>query len=404
MKLFYFGSVCDKEIFNETVNKSKVKPSASAQNFEYALIKGFSENQSVDITVASAESIAAFPKGNRLFLKKRRDKLTDRCFTSIIPAVNLPLLKQFGHSRGAARLLKKWLKENQDVGDKCVLVYGLYTAVAKKLLKVCRKNNCKIFAVITDIPATMFTYTNSKNIFKRLFSGAYRKKAIELQDKFDGYVFLTDAMSDAVAKDKPYVLVETIADTEIFNGLENVEKSSPKAIMYAGALYQKYGLDLILDTFEKIKSDCELWLFGSGDYEAEIIKRAESNAKIKFFGRVSRDEILKKEREATLLINLRNVKDEYTKYSFPSKMVEYMLSATPIVTTKLEGIPDEYDSYSYTTREVEPGKIAEYIDSILSKGKEQIRLLGERAKKFIIENKNSAVQTKRIADFLSEQL
>ena len=119
---------------------------------------------------------------------------------------------------------------------------------------------------------------------------------------------------------------------------------------------------------------------------------------------MSRDEILKKEREATLLINLRNVKDEYTKYSFPSKMVEYMLSATPIVTTKLEGIPDEYDSYSYTTREVEPGKIAEYIDSILSKGKEQIRLLGERAKKFIIENKNSAVQTKRIADFLSEQL
>ena len=71
MKIFYCGSVCGGDVFNKTVAESKVKPSASAQNFETALIKGFSACDGVEVTVASAESIAAFPNGNRLFLKKR---------------------------------------------------------------------------------------------------------------------------------------------------------------------------------------------------------------------------------------------------------------------------------------------------------------------------------------------
>ena len=72
MKIFYFGSICSDEIFNYTVEKSKVKPASSAQNFEKALIKGFYEND-IDLTIVSAESIATFPNGNRIYLKKREE-------------------------------------------------------------------------------------------------------------------------------------------------------------------------------------------------------------------------------------------------------------------------------------------------------------------------------------------
>ena len=61
MELFYFGSVCSNEVFNRTVADSRVKPSASAQNFEYALMKGLSADSTVQVTAVSAESIAAFP-------------------------------------------------------------------------------------------------------------------------------------------------------------------------------------------------------------------------------------------------------------------------------------------------------------------------------------------------------
>jgi len=35
------------------------------------------------------------------------------------------------------------------------------------------------------------------------------------------------------------------------------------------------------------------------------------------------------------------------RYSFPSKLIEYMASATPVLTTRLPGIPPEYEPYVY---------------------------------------------------------
>lgn len=401
MKLFYFGSVCADEVFNATVEKSKVKPSASAQNFENALIKGFLENN-VEVTVVSAESIATYPKGNRLILKKRKDILNAGCASDILPAINLPLFKQNGHAKGAEKHLIKWLKTNAGESEKCVLVYGIYPAVVKSLQTICARYHCKIFAVITDVPSTMFTYTQNKSILKRIFSGSYRKTAIELQDKFDGYIYLTEAMSEEVAPGSPYTVVETIADTSIFDTVGTPEKSEPPAIMYAGALYKKYGVDLILDSFERVEADCELWLFGSGDYEEEIKKRAQRNTRIRFFGRVSRQEVLRYEKEASLLLNIRNDEDIYTKYSFPSKMVEYLLSGTPLLTTKLSGIPDEYYDYCYTTTTRDAQKIADQIDEILHD--EGIAALGDKAKRYVKERKNSSAQAAHIAHFLKEHI
>ena len=168
MKLFYFGSVCSQKKFNETVEKSRVKPSASAQNFEYALIKGFDEVQDLQLTAVSAESIAMFPRGNRLFLKKRRDYLTENISTKIVGCINLPFLKQIGHAVGVYRELVSWLNINKDDSSKAVLVYGIYPAVVKKIMRVCNKYSCKIFCLITDIPKTMFTYTKMDFLKKNI--------------------------------------------------------------------------------------------------------------------------------------------------------------------------------------------------------------------------------------------
>lgn len=400
MELFYFGSVCSNEVFNRTVAESRVKPSASAQNFEYALMKGFSADPTVQVTAVSAESIAAFPGGNRLFLCGRQDELTPQITTRILSAVNLPGIKNICHARGAVAQFKKWWRAHKDDADKAVLLYGLYPAVAAALLKVCRRCGCPIYIVITDVPSTMFTYTKSKNLLKRLFSGSYRQKAVELQGQFDGYVYLTEAMAEEVAPGKPYTVVETIADTTVFDGVGDLPKADPPALMYAGALYQKYGVDRIVDAFEQMQTDCELWLCGSGDYEEEIRRRAEINPRIRFLGRISREEVLRKEREATLLLNIRDAQDVYTRYSFPSKMIEYMLSGTPLFTSKLPGIPSEYEAYCFTTTDTNPSVLAVQIDAVLADGDLPAR--GERAQAFVLEHKNAQVQAKKIIDFLRQ--
>lgn len=401
MKIFYCGSVCGGDVFNKTVAESKVKPSASAQNFETALIKGFSACDGVEVTVASAESVAAFPNGNRLFLKKRKDRLTSDITADIVPAINLPYIKNVCHANGTAALFRRWLKTCKADEPKCAFLYGLYPGVAKKMLKECRKSGCSIFAVITDVPATMFTYTKSKNILKRLFSGSYRNLAVGLQDKFDGYVFLTKQMSEAVAPSKPFVVIEAIADSTLFDSLPDVKKAEPRTVMYAGALYRKYGVDMIVSAFEKTENDCELQLFGSGDMESELAEKSKENSRIRYCGRVSRNEILKREREATLLLNFRNGEDEYTKYSFPSKMTEYMLSGTPLFTSRLDGIPEEYYAYVYSTSAKDAEQLAREMDEILSDG-EALSEMGRRAREFVMNKKNEKCQAGKIVDFLRE--
>lgn len=401
MKIFYCGSVCGGDVFNKTVAESKVKPSASAQNFETALIKGFSACDGVEVTVASAESVAAFPNGNRLFLKKRKDRLTSDITADIVPAINLPYIKNVCHANGTAALFRRWLKTCKADEPKCAFLYGLYPSVAKKMLKECRKSGCSIFAVITDVPATMFTYTKSKNILKRLFSGSYRNRAVGLQDKFDGYVFLTKQMSEAVAPSKPFVVIEAIADSTLFDSLPDVKKAEPRTVMYAGALYRKYGVDMIVSAFEKNENDCELQLFGSGDMESELAEKSKENPRIRYCGRVSRDEILKREREATLLLNFRNGEDEYTKYSFPSKMTEYMLSGTPLFTSRLDGIPEEYYDYVYSTSAKDAEQLAREMGEILSDG-EALSEMGRRAREFVMNKKNEKCQAGKIVDFLRE--
>ncbi len=401
MKIFYCGSVCGGDVFNKTVAESKVKPSASAQNFETALIKGFSACDGVEVTVASAESVAAFPNGNRLFLKKRKDRLTSDITADIVPAINLPYIKNVCHANGTAALFRRWLKTCKADEPKCAFLYGLYPSVAKKMLKECRKSGCSIFAVITDVPATMFTYTKSKNILKRLFSGSYRNRAVGLQDKFDGYVFLTKQMSEAVAPSKPFVVIEAIADSTLFDSLPDVKKAEPRTVMYAGALYRKYCVDMIVSAFEKTENDCELQLFGSGDMESELAEKSKENPRIRYCGRVSRDEILKREREATLLLNFRNGEDEYTKYSFPSKMTEYMLSGTPLFTSRLDGIPEEYYDYVYSTSAKDAEQLAREMGEILSDG-EALSEMGRRAREFVMNKKNEKCQAGKIVDFLRE--
>jgi glycosyltransferase involved in cell wall biosynthesis len=50
-------------------------------------------------------------------------------------------------------------------------------------------------------------------------------------------------------------------------------------------------------------------------------------------------------RKADVLVNPRQNDEAYTKYSFPSKNIEYLLSGNPVVAYMLDGVPEEYRKF-----------------------------------------------------------
>ena len=89
-------------------------------------------------------------------------------------------------------------------------------------------------------------------------------------------------------------------------------------------------------------NDVELWICGSGDAKDIIEDEAQKDSRIKYFGLVDSQTALKMQHQATILVNPRTSDGEYTKYSFPSKNMEYMVSGTPVLTTDLPGMPKEH--------------------------------------------------------------
>lgn len=399
MEILYFTTAIAQSTFETIVQTSRKKPSAAPQTFETALINGLSGYNDIHLTLYSFPMISMFPGSNMLLWNKKEEQINFKYNTSWIPTINLPFLKQFFWGQNTKNIIKKWVKKYSNIDDKVILIYSIYAPIAKYIIRLSKKYKVKCFVIVGDLPRDMYNNRKINPLF-RFFSFYNVREAIKIQEKFDGYILLTQNMAKEICKNKSYLVIEGIYEP-INMESETIRKATPPALLYAGALNKKYGLDVLLEVFSELPENVELWLCGSGDMEEEILNYSQKYKNIIFWGRLPRAEVLRKEIQATLLINLRNSLDEYTKFSFPSKTMEYMASGTPFLTTKLPGIPDEYFSYIYSIESMEKEFLKEKILNLLLKPDFTI---ASRAKLFILEEKNSHIQAGKIINFLKKNI
>lgn len=398
MKLLYFGTICNKENYERMRKGFRVNPSAAPFVFETALLKGFSEN-GVDLEAVSFPAIPAFPRSRYLAWGHRKEMLESGYRTTWIGAINISGLKQLCQRLSSYTLLRRWLRRNA-AEEKAVLIYSAYQPVSKSIVTLCKKYRTKCFAIIPDLPRDMYSVARI-NPVKKALSGLYVRAAEKVQGCFDGYIYLTRAMKDVINPSAPYTVVEGIANVAELEPPSLERKAPGKVIMYAGALSEKLGLPNLIEAFSKMNvPDAQLWLFGGGDYADAIREYAEKDSRIRYFGFVSRERILRYEKQAALLINVRNTADEFTKYSFPSKTIEYMLSGTPLLTTRLSGIPEEYYDYAYSVENNDVDTLRAAMERICAKPQEELIAFGASAQRFVAQEKNGNAQAAKIMELI----
>ncbi len=397
MKLLYFGTLCAKESFEKIVIKSKIKPSAAPYTFESQLMDSLLNNNELQITAYAIPIVASFPNGSMFWWKGKVEKYNDKLNIKWLSAINFHIVKYFTLAHSAKRALKNWLEKNKDEKNKCVLLYSLYLPVAVQIIKQCKKYGCKAIVIVPDLPKHMYK-SNGKSIIYKIYSYLYNFRAESVQYLFDGYILFTNQMSEKLSCKNNYIVIEGIIDSTIFEKYKNVTKCDTRSIMYAGALEKRNGIEELLKAFSLIDGNFELWLFGDGDYVSKIKEWQKTDKRIKYFGRVNRETVLEYEKRAFLLTNIRLNDDEYIKYSFPSKTLEYMASETPLIMTKMEGIPKEYYKYVYVIEDIK--YLKDVLQKRLSSSKFHEMEFGKRASRFILENKTSQIQSKKIFEYI----
>lgn len=218
--------------------------------------------------------------------------------------------------------------------------------------------------------------------------------------RINSMVFLTEQMSDYLQwGSRPHVVMEGIADDP---GICAVSKRSQPTIVYTGTTHRQFGLPVLVEAMQYIQDpEVHLVVCGRGDYDKELQRIARENSRVEFLGVVSYEEAVALQQSAAVLVNPRQNIGEYTKYSFPSKTMEYLVTGVPVISYRLDGIPPEYFDYLATPADNTPQALAAAIEDILSKDEAERQDMGQRGRDFVLEHKNPERQVQKIVDLIN---
>jgi glycosyltransferase involved in cell wall biosynthesis len=260
----------------------------------------------------------------------------------------------------------------------------------------CKLRKIPMITIVTDLPDMMSDNTLLQKINNHLFQSV------------DGFVFLTEQMNQRLNhKKKPYIVLEGHVDADA-PAVKTTEKweeeTGKKIIIYAGSILKLYGIQNLTEGF--IKADIpntELWVYGDGDYREELIELSQKYPSVVYKGVCGNQEVVDSEIRASLLVNPRPVVPEYTKYSFPSKNMEYMVSGTPVLTTKLPGMPEEYYPYVYLLEDETPEGVARKLREVLQLPMAERNAKAVNAREYVLHHKTNVAQAKKIMEFLRKR-
>ena len=401
MKILFLGSLISAESAEELNRNSREKASVAPVNYETMLVKGLAENGHT-VEAVSVPAVAAYPHSIYKRMPRKEERLACGVTVKWLPFINVQILKQWTVKRSAAKALRRWLKDNRDVTDKMVMMYSVYPPYSAPAVKLCKKYGCHLNAVITDLPEYMYAWKKSRGL-KGWYAARLSRTMLDLQGESDSYVLFTEKMAARMGvEEKPYLVSEGFSDVHVYDGLPEADKYPVRTVVYAGNLSKLYGIRPLVDAFMKTHGDYELHLYGAGPDVPYIQECARRDGRIKFFGRVERREVLTALKRAHLLVINKPTADDYSNYSFSSKILECMTSGTPVLMTRVGGMPTEYYDYAYFWDDESVEGLSQQLQAVLDKPADELNEMGEKARAFGVQEKDYLPQCKKISDFLEK--
>lgn len=384
MHIIYAVTTCSDRVYRQLFADAPRKPAFQSQKYHRLLIEGLAAGAKVDVV--------ANPPVNREVLKKPfirlpRETEGGACYR-YIPAVRNPVVKAVFVGVGTFFRTAYLAGKDSAVVVDCL---NRTTALAGLLAAKLRGRRC--VGIVTDLPDMLGGSTFSKKLANFVIRHC------------TDYVLLTQAMNDYLnPKGRPHVILEGHSDIAMERQEPSpARKASPRVCMYAGGVSKQYGLENLVKGFQKANlPDARLEIYGPGDYVQELSRIAAEDSRIFYGGMLLNAEIVEREMAATLLVNPRPTNEEYVKYSFPSKTMEYMSTGTPVLTTVLPGMPKEYHPYVYLLEEETADAIAEKLGQIFALSAEELFEKGMKAREFILKEKNNVKQAGKILAILEK--
>lgn len=371
MKILFLGGVFASENQKEVIRHAKSAVEYSANRFQEKLINGFYES-GYDISVLSAPFIGAYPVGSDVIFFKGFEDDQDKY--EYVNFCNIWGVRNFSRAKSLKQALKSFIAE--DDSEKTIIVYSSHTPFLEAATYAKKRDpKIKINLVVPDLPQ----YTNLNSTISLMYKiGKYFdiKKFNKLLRNVDSFVLLTEHMKDMLnVKERPYIIVEGIIERETLEkgkttALAEKTADDVRYIVYTGKLNEKFGVKKLVDSFSFVSNpNYRLVLCGRGDLDEYIGLRGKEDPRIMSLGQVTPEVACSWVSRADVLVNPRPNNEEYTKYSFPSKNIEYLSSGRPVVAFMLDGMQEMYKNFIIEINDFDEKNIVDTIVSAVENSK-----------------------------------
>lgn len=309
----------------------------------------------------------------------------------VIPGFfNLPGMKQLTVTLKLWAHIRRWCRENRGHNCHIILDGTFYSGLLA--LDLAKIGGVKTGAILVDYYSFMDPARNTRS----------QRNFYRLLKNIDKFVFVTEHLEKLVNEEhKDYMIMEGLVNAK--HGEES-QRPVGNHCIYAGGLHEIYGVKNLVEAFRESDLPYELHLYGNGNLVDYIKQAAQQDKRIVYGGILPHEELLQVEREAKLLVNPRPVYGKLdTRFNFPSKLMEYMQSGRPVITTRLLGIPAEYEGRMYFFEGDTKDQLREKLEQVLALPEEELSSFGKAAQTFVNENKNNAAVGKKIFDLMDSE-
>lgn len=377
MKVLILCGVFEDACEEEVLRQSKRAVEFSANLMQKKLIDAFFSTEH-EVHVLSAPFLGAYPTASTT--RRFRGFAHEKAGYTYVSFDNLWGVRNLSRCRALKRALRPFLAEK---GEKLILAYCPHTPFIKAAAYAKQKDpEVRTCLYVPDLPEYMNLSAKISPLYRiaKLFDIRAMHRAMK---KIDSFVLLTEQMKERLpVGDKPYFVSEGLVTEEALSeaAAQVQRKTAPtRDIVYTGKLDLRFGLKTLVDAMRFIPSpDCRLVLCGTGDAEKYAEEASKTDARILLCGQVPPAEAARRREAAAVLVNPRAATEEYTKYSFPSKNLEYLLGGAPVVAHFLKGMPEEYRGFFLSPTDSTPESLARALFEALSLSEDE-RLFRHRA-------------------------
>ncbi|WP_214802017.1 glycosyltransferase [Exiguobacterium sp. s194] len=268
--------------------------------------------------------------------------------------------------------------------QKIIIAFGYDYRIFRQLKKVSKLYDTKLISYTFD---THKGATNSSGFLKKNLIDLYFRFGIRYVNTIDGIILFNEEAYKEMKLSIPFLISKVGINEESIVPkvyLRTLNSENEFRIVYSGTLIEYNSIETLIETMSYLKGqNIVLDIYGDGplkSYVENCVKRADN---IIYHGLVSNSQINSAVSRADLLINLRDTENYISKFAFPSKLIQYMASGIPVLTTKVLS-ENEFCEATFAIDDLDPLKIKNSIINIKNNPYLQTKK-SEYAKEYIKE-------------------